>query len=325
MRTRWRPRSRSPSMNQPSPPHAARGFERLPRLAGAPPAALRVVEAGEGVEHGVEVGRDVQPEHLEVVADVADHRQLTRARARRGGPPRAWRRPTPPESRTIFTRGGRRAARACAGRRPADARSRSPSVSTSSREVRRSRSSSRARAPRMGAEAGGAARAVERPEHLGERKRERVRRPVARRHERRAASARAGTRARRVGRADARQIGVDDEARAVDVRASAARTAAPWPSPGSATTSTPSSRGTTAAAASSVTRRTWPTCAAAASSTSPSIASATSARTRPAGGSCRRRGRGRRRSASRSLRQAYAVGRTAGALLEAPGPEVAHS
>ena len=56
----------------------ARRLERLPGLAGAPPAALGVVEPGEAVEHRVEVGRDVEAEHLEVVADVADHRQLAR-------------------------------------------------------------------------------------------------------------------------------------------------------------------------------------------------------------------------------------------------------
>ena len=37
-----------------------------------------VVQPGERVEDRVEVGRDVQPEHLDVVADVADHRQLAR-------------------------------------------------------------------------------------------------------------------------------------------------------------------------------------------------------------------------------------------------------
>ncbi len=53
-------------------------LERLPRLAGPSPATLGVVQAGEAVEDGVEIGRDVQAEHLEVVADVADDRQLAR-------------------------------------------------------------------------------------------------------------------------------------------------------------------------------------------------------------------------------------------------------
>ena len=47
--------------------------ERLPRLSGAAPAALLVVQAGEGVEDAVEVGRDGESEHVEVVADVPDH------------------------------------------------------------------------------------------------------------------------------------------------------------------------------------------------------------------------------------------------------------
>ena len=53
-------------------------LERLPCLAGPPPAALRVVQAREPVEDGVEVGRNVEAEHLEVVADVADDRELAR-------------------------------------------------------------------------------------------------------------------------------------------------------------------------------------------------------------------------------------------------------
>ena len=63
-----------PALPAPGP----RRLERLPRLARPPPAALGVVQAGEAVEDGVEVGRDVEPEHLEVVADVADDRQLAR-------------------------------------------------------------------------------------------------------------------------------------------------------------------------------------------------------------------------------------------------------
>ncbi len=54
----------------------ARRFERLPRLTGAAPAPLGVIEAGDCVQHRVEVGRDVQAEHLEIVADVPDHGEL---------------------------------------------------------------------------------------------------------------------------------------------------------------------------------------------------------------------------------------------------------
>ena len=56
----------------------ADGLERVPGLVRAPPAALLVVQPGERVEDRVEIGRDVQPEHLDVVADVADHRDVTR-------------------------------------------------------------------------------------------------------------------------------------------------------------------------------------------------------------------------------------------------------
>ena len=51
-------------------------LERVPRLVRAPPAALVVPDPGEPVEHAVEVGGDVEAEHLEVVPDVADHGQL---------------------------------------------------------------------------------------------------------------------------------------------------------------------------------------------------------------------------------------------------------
>ena len=45
--------------------------ERVPGLVRAAPAALLVGDAGEGVEHAVEVGGDVQAEHLDVVPHVA--------------------------------------------------------------------------------------------------------------------------------------------------------------------------------------------------------------------------------------------------------------
>ncbi len=54
--------------------------ERLPGLAGPAPASLLVVQAGEGVEDAVEIGRDRHPEHLEVVADVADDGEIRAAR-----------------------------------------------------------------------------------------------------------------------------------------------------------------------------------------------------------------------------------------------------
>ena len=51
-------------------------LERVRRLVAHAPAALLVEQAGERVEDGVEVGRDVQAEDLDVVADVDDRRHL---------------------------------------------------------------------------------------------------------------------------------------------------------------------------------------------------------------------------------------------------------
>ena len=120
----------------------SRRLERLPALPGPAPAALRVVEPGEAVEDRVEVGRDVQAEHLEVVADVADDRQLTRRRARRGARRRAWRRRRRP-------RAGRssRPLRTGARARPSTIAVRGPtgSVSVSSRSERVSTSCSSSR------------------------------------------------------------------------------------------------------------------------------------------------------------------------------------
>ena len=80
VRTRCRPRSRSPSWNHASPPSVATLSSARQRLAGASPAACFVVGARERVEDRVEVGRDVQPEHLDVVADVADDGDVRRRR-----------------------------------------------------------------------------------------------------------------------------------------------------------------------------------------------------------------------------------------------------
>ena len=52
--------------------------EHAPRLSRASPAALVVVDACERVHDRVEVGRDVQAEDLDVVADVADDGDVVR-------------------------------------------------------------------------------------------------------------------------------------------------------------------------------------------------------------------------------------------------------
>ena len=67
---------------QPEPgvgaPSSPRLLERPRRVAAHAPALLGVDPAGERVEHRVQVGRDVQPVRLEVVADVADDRDRRR-------------------------------------------------------------------------------------------------------------------------------------------------------------------------------------------------------------------------------------------------------
>ena len=59
------------------PTEARRRLEGVPGLAGSPPAALVVDEPAERVDEAVEVGRDVEAEDLDVVADVADDRELS--------------------------------------------------------------------------------------------------------------------------------------------------------------------------------------------------------------------------------------------------------
>ena len=71
-------------------------LERVPGLVGAAPAALLVGDARERVEDAVEVGRDVQAEHLDVVADVAYDGDVVRvddSETRRAGTARRRRRP----------------------------------------------------------------------------------------------------------------------------------------------------------------------------------------------------------------------------------------
>ena len=113
-------------------------------------------------------------------------------------------------------------------------------MSTSSREVRQLEVvEDEAERVRVRPEPGGAARAVERLEHLGERKPERVRGAVRRGHERQGAGARRDRERSEVGRAHPRQIGIDDEADAVDSGERSLTRRRPDRLPGSVTTSTP--------------------------------------------------------------------------------------
>src|SRR5262249_49212777 len=59
-------------------PEVGDGCERVPALLGPSPAALLVGDAGERVEDAVEVGRDVETEHLDVVTYVAYYADVVR-------------------------------------------------------------------------------------------------------------------------------------------------------------------------------------------------------------------------------------------------------
>ena len=78
LRTRWSPRSRSPSRNQSSPPSA----ETVPSASHVSPARPQPRSSscrpGKRVEDAVEVGRDGETEDVQVVADVADHGHVAR-------------------------------------------------------------------------------------------------------------------------------------------------------------------------------------------------------------------------------------------------------
>ena len=95
---------------------AAERGERLherPRLVAPAPSELRVVEAGERVHQRVGVGRDMQAEMLEIVADIGDDDEIVAARRSGSGPARAWRRrclrrerpPDPDSSKQILVCG----------------------------------------------------------------------------------------------------------------------------------------------------------------------------------------------------------------------------
>ena len=270
--------SRSPSMNQPSPPQA-RADSSACQVSPARPQPRSVsFEPGKAVEHGVEVGRDVEAEHLEVVADVADDRQLTRRENVVEPGRELCAADAARQSRTTFTRARpsdlvliQHKVRAAAGREG------------QGREVRDAcRRRARARGCATGSsagcgEAGGAARRrrwvrTSRLRH-GQAPSAFVV-PSCRGHVRRSA----GREARERRRSSTHGTSALTTRQTPATPASAASTAAPWPPPGSSTTSAPRAAASAAAAASSVTRRTRSPNAIAASSTSPSIASATSTR-----------------------------------------------
>jgi hypothetical protein len=70
--------SPSERKNQSSPPSCETTASALAVSPARPPAAVRLDEARERVDDGVEVGGNVEPEDLDVVADVSDHRHVAR-------------------------------------------------------------------------------------------------------------------------------------------------------------------------------------------------------------------------------------------------------
>ncbi len=73
VRSTWVARSPSPSRNQFSPPSACKRLHEGPGLVAPAPALGRIVEAGEGVEQRVDVGRDMKAEMDEIIAGVRHH------------------------------------------------------------------------------------------------------------------------------------------------------------------------------------------------------------------------------------------------------------
>ena len=91
-------RSPSPSLNQVGPPSSPSAPHEGPGLVAPAPAGLGVDDAGQRIERGVDVGRDVQAQVLEVVAGVDDDGRAARPAAAPGRAT-AWRRrrrPTAP-------------------------------------------------------------------------------------------------------------------------------------------------------------------------------------------------------------------------------------
>ena len=57
-------------------PQLAQRTHHLPCFLRPPPSPLRISDAAERIKYSVEIGRDVEPEMLEVISGVDDHRQL---------------------------------------------------------------------------------------------------------------------------------------------------------------------------------------------------------------------------------------------------------
>ncbi len=84
---------------------AVEAVHDAPGLPGEAPAALVVVQPGQGVGHGVEVGADVQAVELGVVTGVDHGRHVCGRDARARGRAAGGRHPTPPARAVITAQG----------------------------------------------------------------------------------------------------------------------------------------------------------------------------------------------------------------------------
>src|SRR6516162_9091937 len=57
------------------PTEVVKLFHEIPSFVGASPAAVWIGESTERVKNRIEIGRDVQPKVLEIVARIHDHRE----------------------------------------------------------------------------------------------------------------------------------------------------------------------------------------------------------------------------------------------------------
>ena len=233
MRTRWRPRSRSPSWNHASPPSERTVSSARHVSSARPQPRCSSLSTGERVEDRVEVGRDVQAEHLEVVADVADDGDVARLDDVRRGPGRtALRRPRRRERRPSSreTESGQHVTRSRPGARRESHEVGELVCIVTQAGARHGNVARR----RLRPKSRGALIAVERREDRRVREPERVRRSVLRRGD---GDARRGRRLRQRLQVVGTSATADRSSRRAPARhrpaRAAASTAAPCPPPGS--------------------------------------------------------------------------------------------
>ena len=251
VRTRCRPRSRSPSRNHDFAAEGLDRCERVPRLVGPPPAALLVGEAGERVQDAVQIrARRTRPSTSRSSPTLTI--AVTFAGSTASNDPRRKRAPpTPPLSTATLTKLSSsccraacvcgtgpehervRGRRACRRRPQGSARRRRP---PRARGLARRAGNVRRCAARTAARTGAAAREAER-----------VRPTVLGGDEGNAAERRGTEQRAEVVRRDAGDVRVHDENRVRGEEPDCSGDRAALAAPGSSTTSAPASRATPAA------------------------------------------------------------------------------